>query len=102
MMAPKDMHRSSASKVAEYVFRHMAEIWERLGIELKLEFQKTVFSHGLSYHSKTGFGTPVSTFTTKVLEVVGEEKSPLARHPFTSWNRVRPILQTLGSLQSIV
>ncbi len=30
----------AALKVAEYMFRHMRQVWERLGIEWRQRFQK--------------------------------------------------------------
>ena len=63
------------------MFRHMREIWDRLGIEWRQRFQKTVFPEGLGYTSDKGFGTVVSSSFINILCAPEEGKSPMARPP---------------------
>jgi len=69
----------AALKVAEYMFRHMREIWDRLGIEWRQRFQKTVFPQGLGYTQDGGFGTATSSLFINDLCAEDEEKPLLAR-----------------------
>jgi hypothetical protein len=69
----------AALKIAEYMFRHMREIWSRLGIEARQQFQYAVFPEGLAYHSKTGLGTIVSSPFINVLRADEAELSQMAR-----------------------
>jgi len=39
----------AALKIAEYMFRHLREIWGRLGIEWRIRFQNALFPEGLAY-----------------------------------------------------
>ena len=69
----------AALKVAEYMFRHMREIWDRLGIDRRQRFQKTVFSGGLDYTSDKGFGTVTSGPFINILQADKREESLMAR-----------------------
>jgi hypothetical protein len=61
------------------MFRHMREIWDRMGIEWRQRFQKTVFPDGLSYTSEKGFGTTTTSLYINALRAKEQEESQLAR-----------------------
>jgi hypothetical protein len=85
-------------RVAEYMFRHMLEIWDRLEIECRQRFQKTLFPQGLGYTQVEGFGTAASSLFINDLCAGDDEKSQMARPPGVRWNQ---IAQFLGELQNL-
>ena len=80
----------------------MPEIWGRLGMESRLQFQNAVFPEGLTFTVENGFGTTASSPFLKVLRADEAEESPMARHPFTSWNSLAEFLRKLTDLGSIL
>lgn len=57
----------AALKIAEYMFRHLREIWGRLGIEWRIRFQNALFPELLSYGMDEGFGTVVNSCFVNML-----------------------------------
>ena len=69
----------AALRVAEYMFRHMREIWDRLDIEWRQRLQNILFPGGLAYDPKEGYRTYTSSLFINKLCAELEGKSPMAR-----------------------
>jgi hypothetical protein len=76
----------------------MREIWDRLGIEWRQRFQKTVFPDGLAYTSEKGFGTVASSRFINILRSVDEGKSQMARPPGVNWNHFLDFIREVQNL----